>query len=323
MDGVSMSSFDDAATTPHEAPQGPRPCAPGDPQHEELKALVAAHATADGCAEALHPGLHFYRVSRPMTFRKTRTPGPTFTAVVQGRKVARIGDVELPYDPCRYLVITGEVDFEGSVLEASRDRPYLAVSLDIPADVVAKTLLALAEEDAPELEESVPAFVGGLDASIKSVVIRMLRAIDDPLERRFVVPLVIEELVFRLLRCEAAAVVRTAVRRDRDAEAIARAMHFMRSNAARSLTVEAVARHVAMSPSHFAHRFRAVARVSPMRYLKHVRMSDARELMIATGLRVAEAASRVGYESPSHFTRDFRSHFGAAPAEYVRRFRRS
>jgi AraC-like DNA-binding protein len=52
-------------------------------------------------------------------------------------------------------------------------------------------------------------------------------------------------------------------------------------------------------------------------------MNDARELMIATGARVAEAASRVGYESPSHFTRDFRSHFGAAPTEYVRRFRRS
>jgi AraC-like DNA-binding protein len=97
----------------------------------------------------------------------------------------------------------------------------------------------------------------------------------------------------------------------------------MRRNAAQALSVEDIARHVAMSPSHFAHRFRAVARVSPMRYLKHVRMSDAREIMIATGARVAEAASRVGYESPSHFTRDFRSHFGAAPAEYVRRFRRS
>jgi len=97
----------------------------------------------------------------------------------------------------------------------------------------------------------------------------------------------------------------------------------MRANAARALSVDDVARHVAMSASHFAHRFRAVARVSPMRYLKHVRMNDARELMITTGARVAEAASRVGYESPSHFTRDFRSHFGAAPAEYVRRFRGS
>ena len=37
----------------------------------------------------------------------------------------------------------------------------------------------------------------------------------------------------------------------------------MRTNAAQALSVEDIARHVAMSPSHFAHRFRAVARVSP------------------------------------------------------------
>jgi AraC-like DNA-binding protein len=58
-----------------------------------------------------------------------------------------------------------------------------------------------------------------------------------------------------------------------------------------------------------------------MRYLKQIRLTGARELLIASGLRVAEAASRVGYESPSHFTRDFRKQFGATPVEYVRRFR--
>jgi AraC-like DNA-binding protein len=316
-------TLDEAPNAQHEVTERARSCAVGDPQHEELWALVSAHATADGCTDALYPGVHFYRFSRPESFRKTHTKGSTFTAVVQGRKVARMSGVELFYDPCRYLVITGETEFEGTILEASRERPYLAVILDIPADLVAKTLLGLAEADVEPLEEGVPAFVADLDAPIKGAVIRLLRAIDDPIERRFVAPLVMEELVFRLLRCNAAAVLRSAVRRDRDAEAVSRAMHFMRRNAAQALSVEDIARHVAMSPSHFAHRFRAVARVSPMRYLKHVRMSDAREIMIATGARVAEAASRVGYESPSHFTRDFRSHFGAAPAEYVRRFRRS
>ena len=316
-------TLDEAPIAQHEVPERVRACAVGDPQHEELKALVSLHATADGCTDALYPGVHFYRVSRRMDFRKTHTKGPTFTAVVQGRKVARMSGAEFFYDPCRYLVITGEAEFEGTILEASGEQPYLAVNLDIPADVVAKTLLALAEADVEPVEETVPAFVADLDAPIKSTVIRLLRAIDDPIERRFVAPLVMEELVFRLLRCDAAAVLRSAVHRDRDAEAVSRAMHFMRTNAARALSVEDVARHVAMSTSHFAHRFRAVARVSPMRFLKHVRMNDARELMIATGARVADAASRVGYESPSHFTRDFRSHFGAAPAEYVRRFRRS
>ncbi|WP_437626500.1 helix-turn-helix domain-containing protein [Sorangium sp. So ce1151] len=98
-------------------------------------------------------------------------------------------------------------------------------------------------------------------------------------------------------------------------------MRFLRANVERPLSVEEVARHVAMSPSHFAHRFRAVARVSPMRYLKQLRLEHARTLLLS-GLRASEAAQRAGYESASHFTRDFKSRFGAAPGDYAERFRK-
>ena len=49
-------------------------------------------------------------------------------------------------------------------------------------------------------------------------------------------------------------------------------------------------RHVAMSPSHFAHRFRAVARLSPMRYLREVRLERARELLLQHGARAGEGS---------------------------------
>ena len=77
--------------------------------------------------------------------------------------------------------------------------------------------------------------------------------------------------MFRLLRTDAGAVLRARGPRARR-RAHPRAMRFMREHAARSLSVDAIARHVAMSPSHFAHRFRSVARTSPMRYLKQVRL---------------------------------------------------
>jgi AraC-like DNA-binding protein len=128
-----------------------------------------------------------------------------------------------------------------------------------------------------------------------------------------------DELVFRLLRSEAASFVRSAVREGDTS--IQEAMRFMRQNATRALTVEQVARHVGMSGSHFAHRFSAVARVSPMRFLKQLRLDAARELMLGQSVRAGDAAAQVGYESASHFTRDFKQAFGSAPAEYVRRFR--
>jgi AraC-like DNA-binding protein len=123
------------------------------------------------------------------------------------------------------------------------------------------------------------------------------------------------KFAFHLLRSDGAAVGRGAVREEDTA--IQLATRFIRENATRSLSVEDVARHAGMSPSHFAHRFSAIARVSPMRYVKHVRLELARELMIGANVRVGEAAARVGYESSSHFTRDFKLAYHEAVGEIV------
>ncbi len=290
----------------------------------ELTALVARGAATEGDHYHAFPGLHFQRISKPGHFRKWQTFGPSLVVVAQGRKVSswRNG-ATLTYDPGHYLVVTGEAEFEGKVVEATPEKPFLTFCYYISPDVVAKTLLTLADEKALPLAEPVPAFVGSIDTPILDCFVRLLRALEDPLERRVVAPLVIEELTFRLLRSDAAAVLRNALGKDRDIEKVQSAMKFLRANVERPLSVEDVARHVAMSPSHFAHRFRAVARVSPMRYLKNLRLHHARTLMLAQGLRVGEAAARAGYESSSHFNRDFRGLFGSSPGEYVRRFRDS
>ncbi|WP_437612102.1 AraC family transcriptional regulator [Sorangium sp. So ce834] len=303
-------------------PVGPQ--APGFHRAEpagERSALIACHAEAEGCTDAAFPGLKFVRVSRPTTCRILHALGPALTVVGQGRTTARFDEIELEYDASRYAVVARDAAFEEAITEVDSASPYLAMSLEIPPDAIARVLLALADASAEPAAEAAPAVVSDLDAPIEDAVVRLLRAIRDPVERRIVAPLAFEELVFRLLRSEAAAMVRGAVGRDRDADKIQAAMGFLRANVERPLSVEEVARHVAMSPSHFAHRFRAVARVSPMRYLKQLRLQHARALLLS-GLRASEAAQRAGYESASHFTRDFKRRFGAAPGDYAERFRK-
>jgi AraC-like DNA-binding protein len=265
--------------------------------------------------------VHFYRATRPLRFRKMTTFGPTLTLVAQGKKVVRLSGLELRYDAGKHLVVTGESLYEGEVVQASRERPYLAVCLDIPCELIAKTLLALADAKVVPVGETANAFVAPTEPAIQDAVTRLLHAIDDPIERQMIAPLALEELVVRLLRSDAAAVLRRAVAGDRDPESVQQAMRYMREHSTRALKVEQVARHVAMSPSHFAHRFRAVAQTSPMRYLKQLRLQQARALLLSGGLRVNEAAARVGYESQSHFTRDFKAYYGDSPAQYLRRFR--
>lgn len=281
--------------------------------------MVKRGATREGEQPGLYPGLGYHRVSLPAAFPRSRTVGPNLCVVVQGRKVSTFGDVELHHDPSRCLIVTGEADYLAAVTEATPRRPYLALCMHIDPEVIARTLVALVDDQAGAAPETVPAFVSELDAPIADCLVRLLRAAEDSLERKVVAPLIVQELAFRLLRSDAAAALRSTVGRYLDADKIQLAMRFLQDNVERPLSVDDVARHVAMSPSHFAHRFRAVARVSPMRYLKQLRLQHARNLLLGARLRVGEAAARCGYQSTSHFAHDFKALFGAPPAEYARR----
>jgi AraC-like DNA-binding protein len=288
----------------------------------ELRARVAALAPREGRHIAPLPDVMCVRSDRPTTLRRADAPSLFLCVIVQGKKVSRFAGRELAYDADSYLVVTGELEYESMVVEASPERPYLTMLVQLPADHVVETLLQLGE---PSLEAAAPggddAYVSRLDPAMIELLCRLLRTVDDADERRVIAPLVMRELVFRLLRSEWAAELRRQAGQGGDHRRIARAMDFMRANLGRRLTVAAIARAVAMSPSHFAHRFRDVARTSPMTYLKHLRLQEARVLLCHEGLRPGEVAARVGYASATHFHRDFKGRFDLPPAAYASQFR--
>ena len=287
---------------------------------DELRRIVRDKVAEQGRTVSALPGLWFFRHDGPREFLRISSTSMYIGVALQGRKRVRVGALELTYDSLSYLVMAGETDYDASVVTASPDRPYLSIGLEVPPRLIVQTLLDLdGSAEAPARVAAPPAFVAPLDAPLLGALSRLLHSLDDPAERRVLAPLAVREIVFHLLRTEAASVLRRAAGGG-DADRIGRAMAFIEQNAARRLTVPAVARQVAMSPSHFAHRFREVASVTPMRYLKLVRLEQARDLLLADGLPVAEVADRIGYGSPSHFTRDFKRRYGLAPGRYATAF---
>jgi AraC-like DNA-binding protein len=281
---------------------------------------IERHAVDEGRADTPYAGLSVFRMSSTTVVRKEPAFGVTLGIVVQGSKALRVGGRTLVIDPANYLVVTREMQYDATVQPESERRPFLGVSVTFPPELVAKAMMALADGSDSPSSPPAPAFTAPLEARLAEPLSRLLNAVDDPVERRTLAPLAVEELVYRLLRSDAATAMRGALRPG-DARPITEAMRLMRLQAFRPLSVEAIARQVAMSPSHFAHRFRVVARMSPMRFVKEVRLDAARTLLLSDGVRASEVALRVGYESPAHFSRDFKRRFGTSPARYARRVR--
>lgn len=81
-----------------------------------------------------------------------------------------------------------------------------------------------------------------------------------------------------------------------------------------SLAIGALAQSVNLSPSRLTVLFKRETGVSPVRYLRAMRMERARLLLERTFLSVKEVMAFVGIHDPSHFTRDFSRHHGIAPS---------
>jgi transcriptional regulator GlxA family with amidase domain len=63
---------------------------------------------------------------------------------------------------------------------------------------------------------------------------------------------------------------------------------------------------------------------SPKKYLKGVRLLNARRSLLEAqlrGARVAEVAAAVGYENKSQFARDYKDYFGESPSATLRGMR--
>ncbi len=283
--------------------------------------MVAQRAVAEGRTDAAMAGLRYYRFSSLVEYQKTQLLVPGLVVVLQGRKTARLHDRVFTYEALQCLVLGREAACHATVVTATPERPYLAIHLDLPADVLVKSLIAL-EENQPRLADApahTPAYtphaVAPVDPQVLDAFTRLLPAADDPVDRRTIAPLVLEEIILRLLRSPAGAALRDAAAVSRSAAKVQRSIQFIRTQFHRPLGIAELASHSAMSPSHYAHSFRDVAGVSPMRYLRGLRLDEARVLLLGGGLRASEVAARVGFESPEHFTREFRRRFGVSPTE--------
>lgn len=286
---------------------------------DRVRARAFALAVHDGHTGLENPDVCLYRFPRPTRIVKQSTFGVTLGVVLSGEKLMRIGGAELHADARQLVVITRDAEYTDIAVTPTDERPYLGLSVLFRPERVAKALVALAEAGAPSSEETVPAFFMPVDADIVDAFDRLLRTLDDPLDRTLIAPLVLDELLFRLLRSDAAAAVRAGVGPAHDATRVLEAMQFIRANHMKKLSVDDLARKVAMSPSHFAHRFTAVARTSPMRYVREVRLERARELLGRPGARAGEVGARVGFESAAHFAREFKRRFGRSPSQYTPR----
>jgi AraC-like DNA-binding protein len=286
---------------------------------EELVERLTRAIREDGTAEPL-PGLRLRRASSP-TGLGHGVSFPSFCVIAQGSKELLLGDSLYRYNPAQYLISTAALPIASRVVEASRERPYLGIVLKLDSTLVGSVLVE-AGHRAPRNATAVTAIdVSPLDASLLDAVVRLIRLLDSPTEVRFLAPLVMREIVFRLMLGAQGGRLHQIAALGGVTHRIAEAVERLRNDFDQPLRIEDLAQELGMSVSGFHHHFRALTAMSPLQFQKQLRLQEARRLMLGEGLDAASAGYRVGYGNASHFTREYKRLFGAPPMHDVEQLR--
>ena len=242
--------------------------------------------------------------------------------ILQGSKQVLINDDRLDYDPAHYLVSAIDMPLTGEVWDAEDGQPYVAVSLDLDA-----ALLADVASTMPLLRDTDPQNIGiainPMTAPLRDTLLRLLSLLDTPDDIPVLAPLVERELLYRLLQGPQGRLLRQIAQPEGTLGRIRRAVAWIRDNPNTPLRIETLCEISGMSRASLHRHFVAITGFSPLQYHKQLQLQEARQSLLAGARSASDVAFAVGYNSASQFSREYVRQFGAPPARHVRQVRQA
>jgi len=288
-------------------------------QQSELAALIAQNSKTDGMHPTAIERLFLIRSSEPTAPLHTLHE-PALCIVAQGKKQVMLADNLYVYGQDQCLVVSIDLPVVGQVIEATPSVPYLCLRLDLDAGELS-TLMMEAKLDATANQQPPGLSLSPVSPQLLDAAIRLLRLLETPEDIAILAPLVVREILYRLLSSEQSARLRQIALADKRLQGISRAINWLKWNYEKPFRIEAIAREACMSPSSLHHHFKSVTAMSPLQYQKQLRLQQARRLMLGQGMDAATASHHVGYESPSQFNREYSRLFGAPPLRDIARLK--
>jgi AraC-like DNA-binding protein len=265
-----------------------------------------------------YPALSIYRYQAP-TELTSYLQEPSICLIAQGHKRVLLGEDEYFYDQDHYLITSIDLPLVAQILEASREKPYLGLTLKLEKKHIAQMMVDNELSISRTQNESRGLAVSRITLPMVQAFLRLIDLLDHTDDIPALAPLVQKEILYRLLTGEQGQRLRQISMVGSHSHQIARAINWLKENYDKTFKVDDLASHTGMSTSSLHYHFRAITAMSPLQFQKRLRLNEARQLMLMEQKDATTAAFEVGYESPSQFSREYSRLFGAPPSRDIKR----
>lgn len=285
-----------------------------------LLSLVKDIAQNDGDYPTEIPVLSIYRRST-VTDPMPCVFGLGLGVTLQGRKRVTLGEDVFDYGSGQALINTIDLPVVSYVTQATITEPYLGLRLDLDANLIVQIAT---EMNASRIYKGGPSramSVIALDDGLLDALMRLIKLLNEPNKIPFIAPLIQREIIIRLLDGEHGPMLQHLAAVGSPSQQISQVIAWMKLNYTNTILIDELAAKAHMSSSTFRQHFRSLTGLSPLQYLKNLRLQDARHWMLYEDMDAGSAAIRVGYESVSQFNREYARMFGEPPLRDIKRMR--
>jgi AraC-like DNA-binding protein len=278
---------------------------------------IARHNPRPQILRTAIPGLSLYRRESDETI-DTDSGQMMVSLIAQGAKSTRIGGTEKLYRAGECLACALAVPAVFHTVGASAAEPFLSVSMRIDPAIVTDLAGGLFGAGAASGDAGQTVSVFEPDADLSDAFLRLVKLLDSEQDCRVLGPLVTREIHYRLLLSPCGAALRAGVAAGTANSSILGVIARIKRTYADLPAMDDLAREAHMSPSVFRRQFHVLTGLSPLQFVRRLRLFEAQRRLFSEGLGVSQAAFAVGYSSPGQFIRDYRAFFGSTPLQDAR-----
>lgn len=94
------------------------------------------------------------------------------------------------------------------------------------------------------------------------------------------------------------------------------AIHFMRENIHKRLTLKEISNYTGLSVSHFSSIFQKKTGYSVLNYLSQLKIQEACHHLDFSNMKINQISMIIGFDDPFYFSRLFTKTMGVSPSEY-------
>ena len=284
---------------------------------EELTALMNSLVAEDGIFDTSWRGLQVARFSAP----QARFPMPYKASIcfaIQGQKRVFLADEVYTYDSFNYLVVPMAMPLDLEITQASVQKPLLGLALELDLTMLSELLLNINRPTKVVSQNQPALFVSRVSSNLQDALIRLLRMLDKPTDLQVLGGAIVREILYWVLQGEQGDQLRHLLLRDSGSYRIINLISYLNEHYSEQISIDEIAQITNMSASALHQKFRDVTCMSPIQYLKKIRLHNARKLMVERGIKASDAGFKVGYTNPSQFSREFKRLFGLPPVQLVK-----